>query len=138
MNKYWTLYSTEMKNTYQTRERHVSRVWDHDHWIPGKILTCLHVKPFFVAHLEPELCYISCFIDTWVAKTLHLKLHEPVTNKFRPCYNYIKHMGHKLNFCTVYSVAQMHYYVKRVTNYKPLYFRQKKIQMVKIQSFCAH
>ena len=29
---------------------------------------------------------------------------------------YIKHMGHKLNFCTVYSVAQMHCFVKRVAN----------------------
>ena len=43
------------KKTCRTRVSHVSRVWDHDHWIPGKILTCLHVNNFSVAHLEPEL-----------------------------------------------------------------------------------
>ena len=44
-----------VSDTCQTRDRHVSRVWDHDHWIPGKILTCLHVNYFPVAHLEREL-----------------------------------------------------------------------------------
>ena len=33
----------------------MSCVWDHDHWISGEILTCLHVNNFSVAHLEPEL-----------------------------------------------------------------------------------
>ena len=51
------LYQNEknVSDTCRTRDRHVSRVWDHDHWIPGKILTCLHVNYFPVAHLEREL-----------------------------------------------------------------------------------
>ena len=46
---------TKMKKTCRTRDWHVSRVWDHDHWIPGEILTSLHVNYFSVALLEPEL-----------------------------------------------------------------------------------
>ena len=44
-------------------------------------------------------------------------------------------IGHKLNFCTIYSITQMHYFVKRVANFEPLYLRHF---LVKIQSFCAH
>ena len=46
---------TEMIKTCQTREGHVSRAWDHHHWTPCKILTCLHVRHLDVAHLEQKL-----------------------------------------------------------------------------------
>ena len=44
-----------IRKTYATRVGHVSRGRDHVHWIPGEILTCLHVKNFSVAQPEPEL-----------------------------------------------------------------------------------
>ena len=30
-------------------------IWDHDHWIPGEILTILHVKHFTVAQSSQKL-----------------------------------------------------------------------------------
>ena len=44
-----------MENTCRTRDRHVSRVWDRDHWIPHEILTCLHEKHFPVAQSGQKL-----------------------------------------------------------------------------------
>ena len=44
-----------MKKTCRTREIHVSRVWDHAHWIPGEILTILHVNNFSVAQSSQKL-----------------------------------------------------------------------------------
>ena len=41
-----------------TRDRHVSRVQDHDHWIPGEILTSLDVKHFKVAQSSQKLTRI--------------------------------------------------------------------------------
>ena len=38
-----------------TRDRHVSRVWDHAHWIPGEILPYFDVRHVLVAHLVPKL-----------------------------------------------------------------------------------
>ena len=38
-----------------TRDRHVSHVWDHAHWIPGEILPQFDVRHVLVAHLEQEL-----------------------------------------------------------------------------------
>ena len=38
-----------------TRDGHVSRVWDHAHWIPGKILTHFYVRHVPLTHLEPKL-----------------------------------------------------------------------------------
>ena len=38
-----------------TRDRHVSRVWDHYHWIPHEILTSLHVKHFPTAQSGQKL-----------------------------------------------------------------------------------
>ena len=38
-----------------TRVGHVSRVWDHVHWIPGEILPQFNVTHVLVAHLEPKL-----------------------------------------------------------------------------------
>ena len=55
LQKFGTLYYTKMKNTCQTREKHVSRVWDHVHWIPGKILPHFYVLHLSVGHLEPKL-----------------------------------------------------------------------------------
>ena len=33
----------------------MSRVWDHDHWIPHKIVTCLHEKHFPVTQSGQKL-----------------------------------------------------------------------------------
>jgi len=52
LQKFGTLYCTKMKNTCQTREIHVSRVWDHIHWIPGEILPYFDVKHFTVRNLQ--------------------------------------------------------------------------------------
>ena len=43
-----------------TLDGHVSRVWDHVHWIPGEILP--HFDPWHspVAHLEAELVMDTC------------------------------------------------------------------------------
>ena len=38
-----------------TRDGHMTRVWDHDQWIPGEILTILHVKHFTVAPLYQKI-----------------------------------------------------------------------------------
>ena len=38
-----------------TRDGHVSRVWNHAHWIPGEILPHFDVRHVLVAHLEPKL-----------------------------------------------------------------------------------
>ena len=38
-----------------THDGHVTQVWDHDHWIPGEILTILHEKHFTVAPLDQKL-----------------------------------------------------------------------------------
>ena len=38
-----------------TRVGHVSRVWDHVHWIPGEILPQFYVRHLSVALLELEL-----------------------------------------------------------------------------------
>ena len=38
-----------------TRDGHMSHVWDHAHWIPGEILTILHVKHFTVAQASRKL-----------------------------------------------------------------------------------
>ena len=38
-----------------TRVGHVSRVWDHVHWIPGEILPQFDPSHSHVAHLEAEL-----------------------------------------------------------------------------------
>ena len=50
-----TVFYTEMEKMCRTREWHVSRVWDHVHWIPGQILPHFHVRHLSVGHLEPEL-----------------------------------------------------------------------------------
>jgi hypothetical protein len=42
-------------NHVSTRDGHVSRVWDHAHWIPGEILPHFDVRHVLVAHLEPKL-----------------------------------------------------------------------------------
>ena len=42
-------------NHVSTRDRHVSRVWDHTHWIPGEILPQFDVRHVLIAHLEPKL-----------------------------------------------------------------------------------
>ena len=44
-----------------TRDRHVSRVWDHAHWIPGEILPHFDVRHVPVAHLEPKLEILEIF-----------------------------------------------------------------------------
>ena len=38
-----------------TRDRPMSRVRDYDQWIPGEILTSLHVKHFTVAQSSQKL-----------------------------------------------------------------------------------
>ena len=38
-----------------THDRHMSHFWDQDHWIPGEILTILHVKHFSVAQSAQKL-----------------------------------------------------------------------------------
>ena len=38
-----------------TRDGHMSRVWDHAHWIPDEILPHFDVRHVLVAHLEQEL-----------------------------------------------------------------------------------
>ena len=51
---------------WQTRDGHVSRVWDHAHWIPGEILTILHVKHFTVAQSSQKLAKTwHVTRDTW-------------------------------------------------------------------------
>ena len=55
LQKIRTVFHTKMKKTCQTREWHVSRVWDHVHWIPGEILPHFYVRHLHVGHLEPEV-----------------------------------------------------------------------------------
>ena len=42
-------------NHVSTRDGHMSRDWDHAHWIPGEILPHFYVRHALVAHLEPKL-----------------------------------------------------------------------------------
>ena len=56
----------EWKNTCQTRDGHVSRVWDHHHWNPGEILTCLHVRHLDIAQNQMLVLFFPKFTSkTW-------------------------------------------------------------------------
>ena len=44
-----------------TRVKHVSRVWDHAHWIPGKILPQFDPSHLSLAHREAKLENVNKF-----------------------------------------------------------------------------
>ena len=56
----------EWKNTCQTRDWHVSRVWDHHHWNPGEILTCLHVRHLDIAQNQMLVLFFPIFTSNLV------------------------------------------------------------------------
>ena len=53
-----------------TRVGHVSRVWDHAHWIPGKILPQFDPSHLSVAHREAKLEIIINIEQIQVARTI--------------------------------------------------------------------
>ena len=57
---------TKRKNTCQSRDGHVSRVWDHHHWIPGEILTCLHVRHLDIAQNQMLVLFFPIFTSKLV------------------------------------------------------------------------
>ena len=66
-------------NHVLTHEEHVSRVWDHHHWITDKILTCLHVTHMSVVYLEAELEIVKNIEHCPIPKRKH------VSDTWRTC-----------------------------------------------------
>ena len=91
--KYGTLYCTQKKIMCWTHEKHLSCVYDHVHWIPGKILPHFHVRHLSVSHLEPEL-------------EIYKKLEQSSIPKWK------KRVGHVNDTCHVSGTMSIEFLVK--------------------------
>ena len=63
-----------------TREGHVSRVWDHAHWIPGEILPHFDPSHTSVAHQEAELEIIENLEQEFTCQHCELCSQGPYEN----------------------------------------------------------
>ena len=68
LQKIRTIFYTKMKKTCLTREIHMSRVWNHVHWICGKILSLFDVRHVHLCHLEQELEILQKFGTLYCTK----------------------------------------------------------------------